>query len=368
MEIYERLKVRPVINANATLTRLGGSLMPPEVVAAMQAAGEHFVDLHELQRAVGTRIAELTRNEAAYVTSGAAAGLYLSTLACGLTEDPVDGVTLLDAPRNEIIIHRSHLCAYAPSIELAGATLVWIDDSSGATERRLREAISARSAGIFYFAGTHFGNSALPFERVVDIAHEAGLPVVVDAAAQLPPADNLWRFTRDVGADLAVFSGGKGLRGPQSSGLTVGRADLIEVCRAHGAPNIQRGRAMKVGKEEMLGLLAAIERYVTLDQDELSRRYEAMVRVIIDAVSELPGVAATRDWPSEAGQPIPRARVALGSGAEAVAEELWEGNPRIAVATDGDAALLINPETLEPGEELLVAERLAEALERWTER
>lgn len=175
MELYERLGVRPVINANATLTRLGGSLMPPEVFEAMHAASRHFVDLHELQVAVGARIAELTNNEAAYVTSGAAAGLYLSTLACALTTDPADGVSLLNAPRNEIIIHRSHYCAYAPSIELAGATLIWIDDERGATEEQLRHAIGARTAGVFYFAGAHFGTSALPLDRVIAIAHEAGL-------------------------------------------------------------------------------------------------------------------------------------------------------------------------------------------------
>jgi L-seryl-tRNA(Ser) seleniumtransferase len=342
--------------------------MPPEVLEAMHVASAHFVDLHELQRAVGARIAGLTNNEAAYVTSGAAAGLYLATLACALTTDPADGVSLLNAPRNEIIVHRSHFCAYAPSIELAGATLVWIDDERGTTDEQLRHAIGARTAGIFYFAGAHFGTSALPLERVIAIAHEAGLPVIVDAAAQLPPADNLWRFTRDLGADLAVFSGGKGLRGPQSSGIILGRAELIEVCRAHGAPHPQRGRAMKVGKEEMLGLLAAVERYISLDHAALARRYEAMVRVVVDAVSELPGIVATRDWPSEAGQPIPRARVALGSGAIAVASELWEGNPRISVATADDEALLVNPETLEPGEELIIAERMVAALERWSAR
>ena len=118
------------------------------------------------------------------------------------------------------------------------------------------------TAAVFYFAGTHFGQAALALETVIETAHAAGRPVVVDAAAQLPPADNPWRFTRELGADLAIFSGGKGLRGPQSSGLVVGRADLIDLCRAQGAPNPRRGRAMKVGKEEMYGLLAAVERYL----------------------------------------------------------------------------------------------------------
>ena len=364
MSVYERLGVPTVINADATLTRLGGSLMPPEVVAAMQEAAGHFVDLHEFQRAAGERIARLTRNDAAYITSGAAAGLYLATLACGLTTDPDDGLTILGRKRHEVIIHRSQRNAYVPSIELAGATIVEIGDEHGADERDLEDALRRSTLAVFYFAGAHLAAGALPLETVIAMAHAEGVPVVVDAAAQLPPVENLWKFTLEMGADLAVFSGGKGLRGPQSSGLLLGRHDLIEVARAHGAPHPQRGRPMKVGKEEMAGLLAAVERYLELDHDELSDRYERMVRTVLDAVAEVPGVEGSRDWPSEAGQPIPRARITLGSGAQAVRQALWEGQPRIAVAADGDAALLINPETLNPGEEVIVAERLVEVLEQ----
>ncbi|MEZ4524233.1 MAG: aminotransferase class V-fold PLP-dependent enzyme [Thermomicrobiales bacterium] len=363
MSVYERLGLPTVINADATLTRLGGSLMPPEVVEAMQEASRNFVDLNDLQRAVGDRIASITNNEAAYVTSGAAAGLYLSTLACGLTTDAGEGMTILGRDRHEVVIHASQRNAYVPSIELAGATVVEIGDQAGATSNQLDEAIGDATLAVFYFAGAHFADGAIPVEEAIGIAHARGVPVVVDAAAQLPPPENLWRFTRDLGADLAVFSGGKGLRGPQSSGLILGRKDLVEVARAHGAPNQQRGRAMKVGKEEMLGLLAAVERYLRLDQRELSERYEYMVQTVLDAVAEVPGVTGSRDWPSEAGQPIPRARVTVGSGARAVQEALWSRNPRIAVAVDGDAALLVNPETLNPGEEIVVAERLVVALE-----
>lgn len=363
MSVYEQLGVPTVINADATLTRLGGSLMPPEVVAAMEAAAGHFVDLHELQLAVGQRIARLTKNDAAYITSGAAAGLYLATLACGLTTNPADGQTILGRRRHEVVIHRSQRNAYVPSIELAGATIVEIGDEAGATEHDLEDALRRSTLAVFYFSGAHLANGALPLETVIAMAHAEGVPVVVDAAAQLPPVENLWKFTLEMGADLAIFSGGKGLRGPQSSGLLLGRHDLIEVARAHGAPNPQRGRPMKVGKEEMLGLLAAVERYLKLDHAELAERYERMVRTVLDAVAEVPGVEGSRDWPSEAGQPIPRARITLGSGAAAVKQALWEGQPRIAVAADGDEALLINPETLNPGEEVIVAERLVDVLE-----
>lgn len=363
MGIYEDLGLRTVINADATLTRLGGSLMPPEVVGAMQEASRHFIDIFELQQKVGERIAALTGNEAAYVTSGAAGALYLSTLACGLSTDPAEGLTIQGRPRCEVVVHRSHRIAYLPSIELAGATIVEIGDESGATVGDLEDALSEATLAVFYIAGQHLAEGAVPLEEVIACAHQRGIPVVVDGAAQLPPPENLWRFTRDLGADLAIFSGGKGLRGPQSSGLMVGRRDLIEVARAHGAPNPHRGRAMKVGKEEMLGLLAAVERYLSLDQAELSERYERMVQTVLDAVAEVPGVIGSRDWPSEAGQPIPRARVMVGQGARQVQRALWDLNPRIAVAVDGDEALLVNPETLNPGEEITVAERLVDVLE-----
>ena len=363
MSVYERLGLPTVINADATLTRLGGSLMPSEVVEAMQDASRHFIDLNDLQRAVGDRIAELTNNEAAYVTSGAAGALYLSTLACGLSTDPDDGLTILGRERHEVVIHRSQRNAYVPSIELANATIVEIGDESGATSEQLEAALGSATLAIFYFAGHHLGQGSIPLEDVIRLAHDRDLPVVVDAAAQLPPPENLWRFTRDLGADIAVFSGGKGLRGPQSSGLMLGSRDLIEVARVHGAPNQHRGRAMKVGKEEMLGLLAAVERYLSLDQRELSEQYEHMVQTVLDAVAEAPGATGSRDWPSEAGQPIPRARVSVESGARSIQSALWEGTPRIAIAVDGDTALFVNPETLNPGEEIVVAERLVEELE-----
>jgi len=363
MTTYDSLGLPTVINADATLTRLGGSLMPPEVVAAMQAASRNFVDLHDLQRAVGDRIAQLTNNEAAYVTSGAAAGLYLATLACGLTTEPAGGLTILGRERHEVIIHASQHNAYVPSIELAGATMVAIGNERGATVDQFEAALGDATLAVFYFAGAHFATGAIPLEEVMRVAHDRGVPVVVDAAAQLPPPENLWRFTRELGADLAVFSGGKGLRGPQSSGLVLGRRDLIEVARAHGAPNQQRGRAMKVGKEELLGLLAAVERYLALDQSELSERYERMVRTVLAAIAEVPGVTGSRDWPSEAGQPIPRARVSVKSGAREIQRALWERDPRIAIAIAGDEALLVNPETLNPGEEITVAEALVDVLE-----
>jgi L-seryl-tRNA(Ser) seleniumtransferase len=191
------------------------------------------------------------------------------------------------------------------------------------------------------------------------------VPVIVDGAAQIPPVSNLWDYTR-LGAALAIFSGGKGLRGPQSSGLIVGRADLIEAVRLNGPPNQAIGRPMKVGKEEMVGLLAAVE--WSLDQEEayILAGYEATVQGWLEALGQLPGVTVERSYPSEAGQPHGRAIVRFDPrcpvSRDEVVAALWDQDPRIAVAAVGDDAIALNPQTLEPGEDELVLGALERVL------
>ena len=310
MKIYEELGVAPVINASATLTRLGGSRMPPPVVTAMAEAAEAFVDLPELQRRVGRRIAELTQNEAAYVTSGAAAGVVLAVAACIAGTDPEKVAAfpcLAGEEQAEVVIHRSQRNGYDYAARQTGARMVEV----GETAAELREAIGARTACVLWFAGEHFASGAPPLPKVVGIARERGVPTLVDAAAQIPPVANLWRFTRELGADAAIFSGGKGLRGPQSSGLGLGRADLIEGCRANGNPNHSIGRPMKAGKEEVVGLLAAVEWSLAQDEGALLAGYEATVARWLAGLAGLPGVTAERGFPSEAGQPHARAIVRI---------------------------------------------------------
>ena len=193
------------------------------------------------------------------------------------------------------------------------------------------------------------------------------MPVLVDAAAQIPPVANLSRFTRELGADAAIFSGGKGLRGPQGSGLVLGRREIIDGCRANGNPNHSIGRPMKAGKEELVGLLAAVEWTLAQDEAALLAGYEASVRRWIEGLQGIPGVTAERGYPSEAGQPHGRAIVRVGPPspwtAAGVAAALWEGTPRIAVSVVEDgAALALNPQTLEPGEDGVVLKRLREVL------
>jgi L-seryl-tRNA(Ser) seleniumtransferase len=363
--VYERLGVRTVINADATLTRLGGSLMPTEVLDAMRDAAGSFVDMYELQRAVGERLAEVTRNEAAYVATGAAAGIVLATLAAMNDGDLPTIARMIEgesAPKDEVVIHNAHRIPYDPAIRVAGAKIVGVGDRLQTFPWELEAALTPRTAMVFYAAGVHLAPGALPLAETVEIAHARGVPVVVDAAAQLPPTENLWRFTRELGADLAIFSGGKELRGPQASGLLVGSARLIAAIAVNGTPHQRLGRPMKVGKEEMIGLLAAVERYVAAAWRERAERYEATVAAWIAHFNRQPGLCAVREFPNEAGQPTPRCRVTFApetglTGAEA-ARLLWEGDPRVAVAVSGPDAISMTPELLEEGEEAVLLERI----------
>lgn len=365
MSIYQELELTPVINASATLTRLGGSRMPPPVVAAMNAAAGSFVDLDEMQRKVGERIAGLTHNEAAYVSSGAAAGIAVSVAACiaGIDPNRIVAFPYLEGiDRTEVIVYQSQRNGYDYAARQTGARLIEI----GPNEGDLSSAISERTACILWFAGAHYADGALPIEEVVDIARARGVPVIVDAAAQVPPVSSLWHFTRDVGVDIAIFSGGKGLRGPQSSGLVLGKRDLVEACRVNANPNHSIGRPMKVGKEELAGILAAVEWSLALDEPETLASYEQAVRFWIDGLSGIPGVTAERGYPSEAGQPHGRAIIHFSDrDRDQIVAALWAGSPRIAVGLPQgeDDAIALNPQTLEPGEAEIVLERLRKVLD-----
>ena len=378
MNIYERLGIRTVINGNATLTRLGGSIMPPEVVAAMADASKHFVDIIELQKRVGEEIAKLTHNAAAYVSCGAAAALTLSTAACitGLDAAKREKLPLSLPPgrcgfqphtiKNEIIVHRHGRVGYDFAIRQVGVTFVEIGDENGTTPAELENAITEKTAAIFYFANPSREHLWVPYEEAITIAKQHNVPLIVDAAAQLPPPENLWRFTQ-MGADLALFSGGKGLCGPQSSGLIVGKESLIEAIAFNGPPHPFIGRGMKVGKEEMVGLLAAVEWYLNHDHGELQQSYEDQVTYYAEVFADTQGVTVHRSFPSEAGQPMPRTEIRfdeahLGITRNEILQQLAEGEPSIDIAGAGANGVLINGQTLMPGEVEIIAHRLKEIL------
>ena len=367
MSIYKRLGIRTVINGNATLTRLGGSIMPSEVVAAMADAAKHFVDIIELQKQVGEEIAKLTHNEAAYVSCGAAAALTLSTAACitGLDPDKREKLPHLDASmKSEVIVHRHGRVGYDYAVRQVGITMVEIGDEKGTTPDELENAITEKTVAIFYFANPSREHLWVPYEEAIATAKRHNIPLIVDAAAQLPPPENLWRFTQ-MGADLALFSGGKGLCGPQSSGLIVGKKPLIEAIAFNGPPHPFIGRGMKVGKEELVGLLAAVEWYLDQDHDQLQQSYEDQVTYYDEVFADIQGVTVHRIFPSEAGQPMPRTEIRfdaeqLGITQNEILQQLAEGEPSIDIPGSGKNGVIINGQTLMPGEVEIIAQRLKE--------
>jgi uncharacterized pyridoxal phosphate-dependent enzyme len=368
---YADLGLRPIINADATLTRLGGSLMPPEVLQAMHEAAQCFVDLHALQIAVGERLADITRNEAAYVATGAAAGLVLATAACitGEDHDLVTRFPDLTGLKNEVIVHHTHRNGYDYAVRQIGVNMIEIGADAGTDPVDLERALTEQTAAVFWFQGGMTTPGDIPLAQVAEIAHGRGVPVIVDAAAQLPPLSNLWDFTHKHGADMAIFSGGKDLRGPQASGLMVGRKDLIAACRMHGSPNHAVGRPMKVGKEEMLGLLAAVERYLALDHAARELYCEDTVVEWCRALNLIDGVTAKRSFPNEAAQPLPRCLVTLDPAViphsrDTIVQRLLDGNPAVAAAKQGMHGIYLNPMTLEPDEEHIVQARLIAELTR----
>ena len=373
MNVYDELGIRTIINGNATLTRLGGSIMPAEVVAAMVEASKHFVDIIALQKRVGEELARLTHNEAAYVSCGAAAALTLSTAACitGLDASKRERLPLGSGERNlatmksEVIVHRYGRVGYDFAVRQVGVTFVEIGDENGTSPDELEAAITARTAALFYFANPSREHLWVPYEEGIAIAKRHGVPVIVDAAAQLPPKENLWRFT-EMGADVVMFSGGKGLCGPQSSGLIVGTQQLIDAIAFNGPPHPFIGRGMKVGKEEMVGLLAAVKWYLK-HADTFQQVYEEQVVYFAQEFADVPGVTVHRSFPSEAGQPMPRTEIRfdesrLGITRDAILRKLAEGEPSIDIAGAGASGVLINGQTLMPGEVEIIARRLKEIL------
>ena len=367
-DVYRRIGVEPIINGATTMTYLGGSLMPAEVLEAMRQASKCFVDMYELQAAVGRRIAELTRNEAAFVSGGAAAGLCLSAAVC-IARDTEDGVLRaadLDGLPRDVIIHRAHRIPYDAAIELVGGRLVEIGSETGTTEADLTGALGPGTAAILFVAGAHLARGALPLEVVIRIATASNVPVIVDAAAQLPPVENLWAFSA-AGADIVLFSGGKGLSGPASTGLVLGPRRYVERFERNAAPRQRVGRPMKVGKEDLIGILAAVEWYLRQDHPALAARYEAMVDHLVAWGRGRPDVAVERMTPGQAGQPTPRALIRLlpplAARRDQILAALRAQPPRVELLPEGDDALYFAPETLVPGEESVVTRRLGSVLD-----
>jgi uncharacterized pyridoxal phosphate-dependent enzyme len=366
MFTYADLGVRPFINAAGTITRLGGSRMPPEVLAAMTAAAGAFVELDELHIRAGKVLAERIGVPAAFVSCGAASGMQLAAAACltGTDRDAVARLPETEGWPNEFVISRVDPHTYIhQGIRAVGGRLVTAGDRRAVTPEQMVAAIGPRTAGVVFFLGQQ------PREDLVAViagARAAGVPVLVDAAAQLPPRANLTELV-GMGAELVAFSGGKGLRGPQCSGLVLGTEERIAAVRANANPENAIGRGMKVGKEEIMGLVAAVHRFLDQDETEELAAWERQAATIARAVEGLPGVRASivAQEPPAAPWIVPRAYVRLEAGApmteERLARELEAGDPPI-MTRRTRLGVMFDPMTLEPGEEDLIAHRLRDLL------
>lgn len=366
MAIYDDLGVTPVINADTTRTALGGTLMPPEVLTAMEEAAGAFVDMHALHVAAGHELSRLTRNEAAYVTSGCGAAIVLAVLACRTRGDLRTIAALPDAPEApfEVVMHTAHRMPYDQAVTMAGGRIRNVGNMMQTFDWELDAALNANTAAVLWVAAPHFPKG-LSLPETVRIAHARNVPVIVDAAAQLPPVDNLWNFTQRDGADLVLFSGGKALHGPQASGLILGKRDLVAAARANGAPYQRYARPLKAGKEEIAGLVAAVRRYVGLDHAALDRDWRATCESWISDLRGIAGIQPELDPHNEAGQPLPRVRVRIDAkrlqkDAGQIAAELLAGTPRIAVLYAGDPEVYLSPDLLQPGEAAIVTRRMRE--------
>jgi uncharacterized pyridoxal phosphate-dependent enzyme len=369
MLTYADLGIRPVINAWGTVTVMGGSTLPAEVTAAMAEAARHYVPIEELEETAGQYIARQLGVEAAFISSGAAAGLTLAAAACMAGCNPAYRAQLpnTEGLKNEIIVFRAMRSRYDQALRVAGARLVEIGLPRRTDTWELEAALSPQTAAVVYIAENEYLMS-LPLETIVQVVHRQQTPVIVDAAAEIPPVENLWKYIHQ-GADLAVFSGGKDIRGPQSTGLIVGRQDLIKACAFHSCPYHAVGRGMKVGKEEIMGFVTALDMYLAQDFEQEMVLWEGQVAYIVDMLSGLSGVAAYRVYPGEPGiQPIwiPRAFInwtptVTAHTPDEVKALLFQGEPRVVVGTS-QTGLVVNPQMLEPGQERIVADCIRRVL------
>lgn len=364
--IYDDLGLRTFINARGTITTLGGSIMPAEVVEAMAQASQHFIHLNELHEKAGQRIAELTGAEAAFISAGAASGLMLAGAACltGVDSDAIQKLPDIGGRPNEFVISLvdSHYYVHQGFV-VCGGKLVKVGTRQAVDPADYAAAITERTAAVVFFLGSQ-PREQLP--AIVEIAHAHNVPVIVDAAAQLPPRSNLSELTA-MGADLVVFSGGKGLCGPQSSGLVLGRADLVRACHLNSNPHSAVGRGMKVGKEEIAGLLKAVELFYAMDEAAVVGEWNRRCQFLADSIADIDTIDAsfTKAYENKFPPASPLVHFHFGTGAPKTATqtriELEEGTPSI-LTSGGESDLTIGPQTLQEGEAEIIAERLRQIL------
>ncbi len=366
-DIYQSIGVRPLINARGTFTIISGSLMLPEVRAAMDAAARHHVHLDELTEAIGARLAELTKAEWGMVSSGCAAGLTHATAACVAGGNPdlhIRIPNLQGFAKDEVIIPRHSRNVYDAAVRAVGVRVLEVE-----TIGELESALGPRTAMIYILAGPQADKSPLNTRAIAEVARPRGVPILVDAAAEVLTIPNVHL---ENGATLVGYSGGKCLRGPQTAGLLLGRKDLVQAAWVHSAPHHGFARSMKVGKEEAIGMLMAVEMWVKRDHQAEWSRWVSWLDHIAKRVSAIDGVTTSIEQPDGLSNRTPSLLIRwdqarLGLSGRDVAKTLFETDPRI--ATPGgrrgkgtETTLMLTPYQMSPGDEVVIADRICALL------
>ncbi len=365
MDIYDKLGVRKIINAWGTITTVGGSRMPPECYQAMAEAGRSFIFLDELHTKAGQYIAQLLGVEAAHISAGAASGMVLAAAACLTGTDPqkVAALPRTEGWANEIIVQKAPGPHYVyQGMTYVGGHLVQVGTPQKMTVADIEQALSDKTAAIMLYLDIWPQPS---IAEVAPLARRAGVPLIVDAAAEMPPRRNFTEPLRQ-GADLVIFSGGKGILGPQATGLIVGRKDLIEACRLNGNPHNAIGRPMKVGKEDIAAFICALERFMARDEQEEMKQYARRGEQIVQELEGIAGIEARVLWDDPRGRPVvPRVYIDFQEGfgltAEQVRQKMLDGEPAVAIG-ESKTGVVVAVLLLNEDEVGIVARRLKEVL------
>lgn len=367
-ELYESIGVRPLVNARGTYTILSGSLMLPEVRAAMTEASQHYVHLDELAEAIGTRLAELTKAEWGMVSSGCSAALTHATAACVAGGNPDLHVRIPDLKgfaKDEVIIPKHSRNVYDAAVRAVGVRVIEVG-----TVEEWELALGPRTAMIYILAGPEVDESLLNTRVICTLAKKKGVPVLVDAAAEILTVPNVHL---EYGADLVGYSGGKCIRGPQSAGLLLGRKDLVRAAWIHSAPHHGFARAMKVGKEEAMGMLMAVEMWFQRDHQAEWTRWRQWLEYVASRVSSIQGVTTAIIEPKGLSNRTPTLAIRwdqtlLGISGKTVTQLLFDSDPRIATLgqiggkNSTETGIMLNPYMMSPGDEKMVADRIVALL------
>lgn len=367
-DLYDSLGIQKVINAVGTYTVVGASRMTEETLRDMCEASRWNVEIEKLQEILRKKVAELTHNEDAYLCNSCSTALYLATAAFTAMhyKKVFNNLSKEEIEKCEVVELWGQHIPYDHAIEQLGAKIHFLgypNVEAALDKEVLRSAINENTIFCYFAARTpdgYYGEGCMNLEDYIEVCHEKGVPVLVDGAAQLPPKSNLWRYT-EMGADIACFSGGKDLAGPQASGLIVGKKNIIDEIEKVGFPHYSCGRLMKMGREEMVALYSAIRQYMEADEEERLRDCENQVACLVSHMEESRHFRARRTWPNQAGQPLPRAFVEIVDSCMKPSElrsKLMEGNPGIICYSENKNGVYVNPMCLAEGQMEIIADRL----------